>query len=58
MLVITALGRLRKEYCQFQANLSYIARPCWEKKEGRKEGRKEGVREGGKTFIECLFLSL
>jgi hypothetical protein len=31
MLVLPACGRLKEEYCEFEANLGYIVRPCLQK---------------------------
>jgi hypothetical protein len=39
--------RLKQEDLKFEASLSYIGKPCLERKERRKEGRKGG-REGGR----------
>jgi hypothetical protein len=41
VLVISALGRLKQEDCQFEVSLGYIVRLC-RKEEGRKEGRQAG----------------
>jgi hypothetical protein len=48
MPVVSALGRLRQEDCEFKAILGYITEREREKEtKGRKEGR-EGEREGEK----------
>jgi hypothetical protein len=36
MLVILALGRLRRENCDFEDSLDYLARPCLKKKKTTK----------------------
>jgi hypothetical protein len=41
MPIIPALGRPRQEDCEFQANLSYMARPCQEREKKRKKRREE-----------------
>jgi hypothetical protein len=33
--VISALGRLRQEDCEFKASFSYIARPCLKTKQNK-----------------------
>jgi hypothetical protein len=40
MLVISALGRLRKEENKFKASMGSIVRPCFKKNQANKQTRR------------------
>jgi hypothetical protein len=55
MLVIQALGRLKKENCEFEANLGYLIRPCLKEETKQQQQKKSQSRVKDKVAIFIIW---